>query len=184
MSANLYGDEPEPERVSGRTSPLADRMRPASADEFVGQEHLASLLADELGMAGVPAARVESACASGGAAFRAAYLEVASGASDFVLAGGELAALVVLEAAVRLIPGVLGCAESAELESFESELLDYPQYTRPLSFRGRQVPDILLSGDHGAVARWRLAAYRRSWRACGSCRGPGDRDRNTHRRHL
>ncbi|HEX6811114.1 MAG TPA: tRNA (guanosine(37)-N1)-methyltransferase TrmD [Planctomycetota bacterium] len=74
---------------------------------------------------------------------------------DFVLAGGELAALAVLEATVRLIPGVLGCADSAVLESFEGEWLDYPQYTRPREFRGLKVPDVLLSGDHQAVARWR-----------------------------
>lgn len=74
---------------------------------------------------------------------------------DFVLAGGELPTLCVLEAAVRLIPGVLGCAESAESESFENELLDYPQFTRPREFRGMSVPDVLLSGDHGAVAKWR-----------------------------
>jgi len=75
---------------------------------------------------------------------------------DFVLAGGELAALCVLEAAVRLIPGVLGCAESVQSESFEGELLDYPVYTRPREFRGMAVPEILFSGDHGAVAAWRL----------------------------
>jgi len=82
-----------------------------------------------------------------------AWDEVSLG--DFVLAGGELAALCVLEAAVRLVPGVLGCAESAEFESFEGELLDHPQYTRPREFRGMAVPDVLLSGDHEAVARWR-----------------------------
>jgi tRNA (guanine37-N1)-methyltransferase len=75
---------------------------------------------------------------------------------DYVLAGGELPALVVLEAAVRLIPGVLGCADSPLQESFrDGELLDYPQYTRPREYRGRTVPDVLLSGDHGAVAEWR-----------------------------
>ena len=74
---------------------------------------------------------------------------------DFVLAGGELPAMVVLEAAVRLIPGVLGCAESNVLESFEGEWLDYPQWTRPRSFRDMDVPEILFSGDHAAVARWR-----------------------------
>jgi tRNA (guanine37-N1)-methyltransferase len=79
---------------------------------------------------------------------------------DFILAGGELAALCVLEAAVRVIPGVLGCAQSPELESFETGLMDYPQYTRPRSFRGMDVPDILLSGDHAAVARWRLEQSR------------------------
>lgn len=82
-----------------------------------------------------------------------AWEEISLG--DFVLAGGELAALAVLEAAVRIIPGVLGCAQSAVLESFEGELLDYPQYTRPREFRGMPVPDILMSGDHAAVARWR-----------------------------
>ncbi|MBL8729641.1 MAG: tRNA (guanosine(37)-N1)-methyltransferase TrmD [Planctomycetes bacterium] len=82
-----------------------------------------------------------------------AWEEISLG--DFVLAGGELAALCLLEAAVRLIPGVLGCAESAVLESFEGEWLDYPQYTRPREFRGMHVPDVLLSGDHAAVARWR-----------------------------
>ncbi len=74
---------------------------------------------------------------------------------DYVLAGGELPALVVLEAATRLLPGVLGCAESAEFESFENDLLDYPQYTRPRDFRGMPVPEVLISGDHGAVADWR-----------------------------
>ena len=79
---------------------------------------------------------------------------------DFILAGGELAAMVVLEAAVRLIPGVLGCAQSPELESFETELLDYPQYTRPRSYRGMEVPPVLLSGDHAQVAKWRLEQSR------------------------
>ncbi len=74
---------------------------------------------------------------------------------NYVLAGGELAALVVTEAIVRLIPGVLGCAESPELESFENGQMDYPQFTRPRDFRGMTVPDVLLSGDHSAIARWR-----------------------------
>ncbi|MEO6593182.1 MAG: tRNA (guanosine(37)-N1)-methyltransferase TrmD [Planctomycetota bacterium] len=82
-----------------------------------------------------------------------AFEEISLG--DFVLAGGELAAMAVLEAAVRLIPGVLGCADSAVTESFEGEWLDYPQFTRPREFRGMKVPDVLLSGDHAAVARWR-----------------------------
>jgi tRNA (guanine37-N1)-methyltransferase len=74
---------------------------------------------------------------------------------DYVLAGGELAALVVIEAAVRLLPGVLGCEQSSVHESFENDLLDYPQYTRPRLYRGMAVPDVLMSGDHQAVARWR-----------------------------
>lgn len=74
---------------------------------------------------------------------------------DYVLSGGELPALVVLEAAVRLVPGVLGDSESPVSESFSSGLLDFPQYTRPREFRGEAVPDVLVSGDHGAVAKWR-----------------------------
>jgi len=79
---------------------------------------------------------------------------------DFVLAGGELAALAVIEASTRLIPGVLGCAQSPELESFEGDLLDYPQYTRPRQYRGMEVPSVLLSGDHSAVDRWRTEQAR------------------------
>ncbi len=77
---------------------------------------------------------------------------------DFVLAGGELAALVVVEATVRLVPGVLGNAASTGDESFTTGLLEYPQYTRPAVFRGWQVPDVLRGGDHGRVEQWRRAA--------------------------
>jgi tRNA (guanine37-N1)-methyltransferase len=74
---------------------------------------------------------------------------------DFVLAGGELAALVVVEAVARLLPEVLGNEESTLEESFTGDLLEYPQYTRPAEFRGWEVPAVLRSGDHGAVAAWR-----------------------------
>ncbi len=75
---------------------------------------------------------------------------------DFVLAGGELPALCVVEAVVRLVPGVLGDERSAQAESFEGEGgLDHPQFTRPRVFRGREVPGVLLSGDHGAIDAWR-----------------------------
>ena len=74
---------------------------------------------------------------------------------DFVLAGGELAALVVVEAVARLLPRVLGNEDSALDESFADGLLEYPQYTRPAEFRGWPVPEVLRSGDHGAVAAWR-----------------------------
>ncbi|MGO9962871.1 MAG: tRNA (guanosine(37)-N1)-methyltransferase TrmD [Acidimicrobiales bacterium] len=77
---------------------------------------------------------------------------------DFVLAGGELAALVVVEATARLVPGVLGNAASAGDESFTTGLLEYPQYTRPAVFRGWEVPEVLRGGDHGRVERWRRAA--------------------------
>jgi tRNA (guanine37-N1)-methyltransferase len=76
---------------------------------------------------------------------------------DFVLAGGETAALVVLDAVARLVPGVMGNAASAADESFAAGLLEYPQYTRPAVYRGLEVPAVLRSGDHGAIARWRHA---------------------------
>ncbi len=74
---------------------------------------------------------------------------------DYVLSGGELAAMVIVDAVVRLLPGALGGENSAELDSFSDGLLEYPQYTRPEEFRGMKVPDILLSGDHGKIAQWR-----------------------------
>jgi tRNA (guanine37-N1)-methyltransferase len=74
---------------------------------------------------------------------------------DYVLAGGEAAALVVIEAVARLVPGVLGNEASSDDESFANGLLEYPQYTRPADFRGWAVPEVLRSGDHGEVARWR-----------------------------
>jgi tRNA (guanine37-N1)-methyltransferase len=74
---------------------------------------------------------------------------------DYVLTGGELPALVVLDAVVRLVPGVLGDPEGAARESFAAGRLDYPQYTRPAEFRGWRVPEVLLSGDHGRIAQWR-----------------------------
>lgn len=76
---------------------------------------------------------------------------------DYVLAGGEVAAMVILEAVGRLVPGVMGNATSAEDESFSDGLLEYPQYTRPATLRGVSVPEVLLSGDHGRIARWRRA---------------------------
>ena len=75
---------------------------------------------------------------------------------DYVLAGGEVAACVVIEAVTRLLPGVMGNADSADEESFGVEgLLEYPHYTRPATYRGLAVPDVLLSGDHGRIAAWR-----------------------------
>jgi tRNA (guanine37-N1)-methyltransferase len=74
---------------------------------------------------------------------------------DFVLAGGEIAAMALIEACVRLIPGVLGSASSLGEESFEGGLLEYPQYTRPREFEGRVIPEVLLSGDHQRIADWR-----------------------------
>src|SRR4051794_10000729 len=82
---------------------------------------------------------------------------------DYVLGGGEVAAMVVLEAVGRLVPGVMGNAASAGEESFGDGLLEYPQFTKPAEFRGTAVPEVLRSGDHGRVARWRRAqALRRT----------------------
>lgn len=74
---------------------------------------------------------------------------------DYVLTGGELAAMVVIDSVARLVPGVLGNEASASAESFEGPLLEYPQYTRPQEFRGHRVPEVLLSGHHQAIQRWR-----------------------------
>ena len=75
---------------------------------------------------------------------------------DFVLSGGEPAAICLLDAVVRLLPGVMGKHESGEWESFEQDLLEYPHYTRPREWEGRTVPEVLLSGNHAEIARWRL----------------------------
>ena len=80
---------------------------------------------------------------------------------DYVLSGGELAAMALLDAVVRLLPGVMGAAESAAEESFSRHLLEYPHYTRPAEWQGRRVPEVLLSGDHGAIAAWRRAEAER-----------------------
>jgi tRNA (guanine37-N1)-methyltransferase len=84
---------------------------------------------------------------------------------DFVLAGGEAAALVVIEAVARLLSGVMGNAESARDESFNESLLEYPQYTRPANFRGWEVPEVLRSGDHARIAAWRAEQARERTRA-------------------
>jgi tRNA (guanine37-N1)-methyltransferase len=80
---------------------------------------------------------------------------------DFVLSGGEIAALALIDACVRIIPGVMGHAASGTEESFADGLLEYPQYTRPQEFEGRTIPEILVSGDHGRVAAWRRAEAER-----------------------
>lgn len=74
---------------------------------------------------------------------------------DFILAGGEIAAMALIEACVRLRPGILGCEASSEQETFDNGLLEYPHYTRPTHFEGREIPPVLLSGHHAAIGRWR-----------------------------
>ena len=90
-------------------------------------------------------------------------IEVSIG--DYILSGGELAALVLLDAVIRLLPGVMGNAQSGETESFETGLLEHPHYTRPAEWEGRTIPPVLTSGDHGAVERWRRAEAERLTRA-------------------
>jgi tRNA (guanine37-N1)-methyltransferase len=100
---------------------------------------------------------------------------------DYVLTGGELPALVVIDAVIRLLPGAIDDASTVE-ESFSEGLLEYPQYTRPAEFNGRAVPDVLVSGDHAAVRRWRQAEALRRTRARRpdllAGRGPDNADRN------
>lgn len=84
---------------------------------------------------------------------------------DFVLSGGEIAALALLDATIRLLPGVMGGADSAEEESFSEGLLEYPHYTRPADWQGRLVPDVLVSGHHAEVAAWRRAEAEAATRA-------------------
>jgi len=94
-----------------------------------------------------------------------AYVDDEISIGDYVLTGGELAALVVVDAVSRLIPGVLGNEGATEEESFTGFLLEYPQYTRPVEFEGKRAPQILLSGNHGAIKRWRRQqALLRTWK--------------------
>lgn len=80
---------------------------------------------------------------------------------DYVLSGGEIAAMVLIDACVRLIPGVMGKLDSGSEESFENDLLEYPHYTRPRSWEGRDIPEVLLNGDHAKIAKWRRAEAER-----------------------
>lgn len=103
---------------------------------------------------------------------------------DYVLSGGEIAAMALLDACVRLLPGVMGKAESAAEESFSASLLEYPQYTRPQLFEGQPIPEILTSGDHARVAAWRRAEAEALTRArrpdlWAAPKGPRGRTKNT-----
>ncbi len=84
---------------------------------------------------------------------------------DYVLSGGELAAMVLIDACVRLLPGVIGSCASLDHESFENGLLEYPQYTKPREWEGRTIPDVLLSGDHKKIAQWRTGEAQQLTRA-------------------
>jgi tRNA (guanine37-N1)-methyltransferase len=120
-------------------SPAGKTFTQKMAEELAAKKHLLFLCGRYEGFD----ARVESLVTQ----------EISVG--DFVLMGGESAALTIIEATARLIPGVLGDAESHQQDSFSTGLLDYPEYTRPLEFEGQTVPDILLSGHHANIAKWR-----------------------------
>ena len=89
---------------------------------------------------------------------RANFVDEEISIGDYILTGGELAAMVLIDSVTRLLPGVLGCGDSAENDTFSRDLLKNPQYTRPRDFEGYTVPDVLLSGDHAAIAEWRFVA--------------------------
>lgn len=124
-------------------SPAGRRLDQALVRELAGEERLTLLCGryeavDERVAEGLPAEEISI--------------------GDYVLSGGELPALVLVEAVTRLVPGVVGREESLEQESFEEGVLEHPHYTRPREFRGMEVPEILLSGDHGRIERWRREA--------------------------
>jgi tRNA (guanine37-N1)-methyltransferase len=124
-------------------SPAGKRLDQALVGELAGERWLVLICGryegvDERVVKGLPAEEVS--------------------VGDYVLAGGEVAALVVLEAVARLVPGVVGREESLRQESFQDGLLEYPQYTRPQEFRGMGVPEVLLSGDHSRIEEWRRRA--------------------------
>jgi tRNA (guanine37-N1)-methyltransferase len=124
-------------------SPAGRRLDRDLVRQLSGEEHLTLLCGryegvDERVVEGLPAEEVSI--------------------GDYVLSGGELPALVLIEAVTRLIPGVIGREASHERDSFEDGLLDHPHYTRPADFRGMQVPEVLRSGDHAAIERWRREA--------------------------
>ena len=134
----IEGDGPAPVRVL--LCPQGEKFSPPLARELAAAERLLLVAGHYEGYD----ERVRTALAP---------REVSIG--DYVLSGGELPAMVVMDAVARLIPGVVGDPESVVCESFEDGLLDHPQYTRPRTFRGLSVPDVLVSGNHEAIKRWR-----------------------------
>ena len=139
-------------RKEGRTillSPAGRRLDQTLVRELAGEPHLVLVCGryegvDERVVEGLPAEEISI--------------------GDYVLPGGEVPALVLIESVTRLVPGVVGRQESLDRESFEEGLLDHPHYTRPREFRGREVPEALLSGDHARIEAWRREAALRKTR--------------------
>ncbi len=123
------------------TSPQGEKFNQRIARELAGEEHLIVICGHYEGVD----ERV-----------RQALVDRDISIGDYVLTSGNLPAMVIVDAVTRLLPGALGSPESEVDESFENNLLEYPQYTRPAEYRGWKVPDVLLSGDHAKIARWRL----------------------------
>ena len=134
----IRAETPPPDQVI-LLSPAGEPLTQPLVEELAGARHLCLLAGRYEGFDARVEARVDR--------------EISLG--DFVLMGGELPALCLIEATARLLPGVLGEPDSAVQESFSTGLLDYPEYTRPAEYDGERVPDVLRSGDHGRVAAWR-----------------------------
>jgi tRNA (guanine37-N1)-methyltransferase len=143
LDAALAPDDPRPRLIM---SPRGEPFRQASAREWAAGPGLVILCPR---FEGVDERVIEAR----------GLIEVSVG--DYVLSGGEIAALAILDTCVRLIPGVMGKEESGAEESFERGLLEYPHYTRPREWEGRAIPDVLLSGDHAKIAAWRRAEAER-----------------------
>lgn len=133
------------------TSPQGERFNQKMAVEMTAQDHLIIICGHYEGVD----ERV-----------RAGLVDREISIGDYVLTSGNLAAMVMTDAIVRLLPGVLGSAESSVDESFANGLLEYPQYTRPVEFRGMKVPDVLTSGNHAEIASWRLKQSQNRTRQC------------------
>lgn len=127
------------------TSPQGERFRQRTARELASESHLIIICGHYEGVD----ERV-----------RLSLVDREISIGDYVLTSGNLPAMVIVDAVVRLLPGVLGSPESKEEESFSDGLLEYPQYTRPAEFRGMQVPETLLSGNHAQIAKWRAEQSR------------------------
>jgi tRNA (guanine37-N1)-methyltransferase len=143
LDAAVASDDPRPRLIM---SPRGERFHQARARQWAAGPGLVILCPR---FEGVDERVIEAR----------GLIEVSTG--DYVLSGGEIAALAIIDACVRLIPGVMGKDQSGFEESFERGLLEYPHYTRPREWEGRAIPDILLSGDHGKVAAWRLSEAER-----------------------
>ena len=143
LDAALAADDPRPRLIM---SPRGEPFRQARAREWAAGPGLVIVCPR---FEGVDERVIEAR----------GLIEVSIG--DYVLSGGEIAALAMLDACVRLIPGVMGKEESGAEESFEQGLLEYPHYTRPREWEGRAIPDVLLSGDHAKIAAWRRSEAER-----------------------